>query len=59
MDRKQIKQRQKELRRQINNLIDSTPDWSHLSENAPEIQYAKRLQKEIDRLGKTRPYRDT
>ena len=58
MDRKQIKQRQKEIRRQIQNLIDATPQWSHLSDDAPEVQYARKLQKEIERLGKMRPYRE-
>ncbi|MGM0209383.1 hypothetical protein IGI96_003910 [Enterococcus sp. DIV0421] len=59
MNRKQIKQRQKELRQQIQNLIDSTPQWVHLSDDAPEIRYARELQKEIERLGKLRLYRET
>lgn len=58
MDRKEIKHRQKELRQQILNVIDSTPHWSHLPNDAPEVQYARELQKEIERLGKMRPYRE-
>ncbi|OTO05374.1 hypothetical protein [Enterococcus sp. 5B3_DIV0040] len=59
MDRKQIKQRQKEIRTQIQNLIDSTPNWSRLPDDAPEVEYARKLQKEVERLGKMRPYRKT
>lgn len=58
MDRKQIKRQQKELRRHIQNLIDSTPQWARLPNNAPEVRYVRKLQKEIERLGKMRPYKE-
>ncbi|OOG27578.1 hypothetical protein BZK37_03465 [Enterococcus casseliflavus] len=58
MDRKEIKARQKELRSQIIAIIETTPNWCRLPDDAPEIQQVRNLQKKITELGKMRPYRE-
>lgn len=58
MDRKEIKARQKKLRSQIITIIETTPNWCRLPDDAPEIQQVRELQKKITELGKMRPYRE-
>ena len=58
MNRKNIKARQKELRLQISTIIDTTPNWCRLPNDAPEVRHVQELQKKISELGKMRPYRE-
>lgn len=58
MERKEIKARQKKLRSQIITIIDTTPNWCRLPDDAPEIQQVRELQKKINELGKMRQYKE-
>ncbi|OTO01286.1 hypothetical protein [Enterococcus sp. 5B3_DIV0040] len=58
MDRKEIKAYQKELRSKIITIIDTTPNWCRLPDDAPEIRQVRELQRQITELGKMCPYRE-
>ncbi|MGM0209265.1 hypothetical protein IGI96_003789 [Enterococcus sp. DIV0421] len=58
MDRKEIKALQKELRSQIIAIIEITPTWCRLPDDAPEIHQVRNLQKKINKLDKMHPYKE-
>lgn len=57
MDRKEVKARQKKLRIQMLTIIEATPGWYRLPEDAPEIREVRELQRKITELEKMRPPR--
>lgn len=57
MDRKEVKTQQKKLRTQMITIIEATPGWYRLPEDAPEVQQVRELQRKITQLEKMRPPR--
>lgn len=52
MDKKVIKEQKKLLRRKILEIMERTPNFRNLPDDAPEVRQVRELGKEIEKLGK-------
>lgn len=52
MDKKVIKERKKILRRKILEIMEGTPNFKNLPDDAPEVRQVRQLEKALESLGK-------
>lgn len=55
MDKEVIKERKKFLRRKILEIMEGTPNFRNLPDDAPEVRKVREVEKALESLGKQYP----